>query len=385
MGIVEASRAAEGVLIKPRFVQGDKQYIEVVREVKQKMSGPQAPGGGVEFTLRRLYLVAREVESVKAQSVGLGLRFERASQAMDSMMGELFFDTDDPDNEDAAPQLGSALKPMIGMPMKLRLDSTGQVASFSGMTAIREKVEEAVGGNPMMGMLLSELSDERGRVDWGEQMFLLYPNKEVAPGDTWKKSIHDTLPRIGKVVTDYECKFDRLTQEAGRKVAVIAFTAKMSRDPGDKAGSEGSRAEATLEGRFNGTAMFDIEAGQIVKRVQEGKMKLRVGSPRADAARAKKRGEEAEDAEEDDADEAAQEPPVPEMTIDLAVKQTTTLMSETQQKAKRAAEARKRAADAKDDDDDDEHDDAPSGKAGKSDEKKPEKKRAGDDDDDDDD
>jgi hypothetical protein len=263
--------AGDAIVMKPKLSAGLKQYVESDNQLKQKFENPRMPGGGMELEVRRLYGVMQKVESASAGGAKIEMKFERAMQQVDSPMFEALFDTDDPENEEAAEQLGAALQAMLGIPFTLEFNGEMQATACSGMSAISEKVQEEAAGNAMLGQLVGELTDERAQKDWGDGLFYLYPNREVRPGDTWKASLKNNIPRIGKVVSHAECKFDRVTREDGHEVAIVTYQGKTESDTAEagEEREEGDPPAPSVSGSFSGTATFDVRRGQFVKREEK--------------------------------------------------------------------------------------------------------------------
>lgn len=372
-GFAAQALAGDTVLLKPKFNKGEKGYVEVDRNITQKMSGPM---GNMEFKMEQLYLVARQVKDVSDGAADLEMKFERAMQSFDSPMMDGLFDTDDPDNEDASAQIGTLLKPLVGMGFKMKIGADGEVKKVSGMSAIREKLEEEGAGSPLTGQMAGEFTDDRAKREWGDTLFALYPNKEVKPGDTWQKVLTDSLPRLGPVVFNYDCKLDRISEEKGRKVAVVTYTGTVKSDKSAKSEDGG---HATLDGQFKGTAVYDVELGQFTHREQNGNTKISMAGPGGRRSQAAKDDDDAKKSDKKDADDEEDDAPAgPPMKLDLQIHQLITVMNDAQLKDKRAADAKKRAEAAKkaEADDDEEDDDAPA---------KPGKAKPSKDDDDDDD
>jgi len=298
----------ESVMIKRKYVSGRTSYIENQVELVQDISGLPMPA--LKLQSDQLYGLWERVESSTKDKTKIVLTYDRAARKVNApMMGDVEFDTDDPEYEEAAPQLGTVLKPMIGMAMTMEVDKDGKVISFSGMDAVNERVSKLAIASMHWEQMKEEFTDERGKETWGTQPLLIYPNKKVKKGDTWKASSFRVRPRIGTIVTDYQYKFDRIGKENGRKIAVISYTAKVSLRPDAEktpdAEAEGAKKKAAssdkpdkkdtkqegsekkeeakdaepdaeVSGSMSGMATYDVKLGRIVKRNIEGKVDIKV-------------------------------------------------------------------------------------------------------------
>lgn len=342
LGLASQPARAQSVMIKPKFAAGDTIYIDQTREMKQKIENAPMGGGTMEIESLQVYGLNRKIESASDGGTKFSMTFDRVVQKYDSPMGGGTFDSDNPGDEDANQMMSGPFKAIIGGTFRISLGTDGQVKECSGMKEILEKIQDAAPGNPMAMQLETEFSDERGKLTYWEAFFLLYPNKEVKVGDTWKKMHHDTLPRVGKVITNYEYKLDRLSEEAGRKVAVITYKTTMERDPSGK--NEGEHnffgENPVIKGSGGGTATYDIERGLVVKQVSNRHVTIE-GSPSGGGkAKAKKDKEGEKDSDDEDDDDSAE--PAKPMKANVDVKQTITVLSDAE-RAKQKAEAAKKS------------------------------------------
>jgi hypothetical protein len=319
------ARAADSVMVRPKHTPGEKCYLEVDQQITQKITGGQAPGGGMTFKVHRLYGLMLTVDKATPDNTQLTMTFDRVSQKIDGgAMMNASFDSDDPDNEESAKELGEALSPMLGLPLKFQLDKDNHFTSATGMKEIKAFMSSKAGNNMFLRQLGQELTDERAKMMYGENRYVLYANKEVKVGDHWKRQLTDNIPRIGKVVSEYDCKLDRITEEEGRKVAVVSFesTTKSADRPAGE--TQSAEPQLSMNGTYSGTGTFDIEKGVITKSVSEGNAKLKSvpsgGGDTGDSA--------------------------PSINIELMLKTTTTVMPEAE-RGKQKAEAKKKADAAK--------------------------------------
>jgi len=343
LAAMAAPARAQSVMLKPKHTAGQKQYIEQHTEVTQNIRGGMMPGEGMEIKVDRIYGLWKQVESASDDGVKVTMTFDRAMQKVDSPMMEAAFDSDAPGGDDESQAIADSLNAMIGGKFKLDIGNDGEVKKCTGMGEILDKVEDAGTGSPFTMQLRNELTDERARVTYGEQLYLMYPNKEVKVGDTWKKVHRDTIPQVGKTVSHYEYKLDRISEENGHKVAVITYTNDVEKDNSGKPAGEMPGMSTKLKGSFTGTVTFDIDRGEVIRSESKGTSKVEMiqsGGDKADKdkdedAGGKKAGKDKKD--DDDGDKA----PDRGMKVDVKVHQTYTVLSDAErQKQKTEAAAR---------------------------------------------
>lgn len=352
----------QSVMLRREYAPGQISYIESETEIEQDISGLPMPP--MKLHMKQLYGLWEEVESATGDKTKIVLTYDRAARTVEApMMGAVEFDTDDPDCEEAAPQLGVVLKPMIGMALRMELDKDGKAVTFSGMDAIHKKISEKAVASMHWAQMQEEFTDERGMETWGTGPLLIYPNKKVKVGDTWKASSSIVRHFVGTIVTDYQYKVDRIGMESGRKIVSISATgtvsgsahAKKEADLEDHDSKEEGKKqneitqeeekkadpEAEVSGLVSGTASYDVELGRIVKRTSESKVDIKI--PLSKLMPNVPAGEEPQFA-----------------NFKTAIKRTTLILTKKErnaekEEARNRAEMRKKAEE--DDDDDEEEDD----------------------------
>src|SRR5262245_18148131 len=95
--------AADSVVLKPKFKQGDSVYIELDQQIDRKQSGPGIPGT-MTMNTRRTYGLIQEVKATSPSKTYLNLTFDRVSQNFEAGPMGFFFDSDAPGHEDTDEQ-----------------------------------------------------------------------------------------------------------------------------------------------------------------------------------------------------------------------------------------------------------------------------------------
>ncbi len=278
---------AESVVIKRKFEAGSSHLFEMKTQATQEMSGmPNVPKG--ESMKMKFDTVLCRREQVKDGAMGkkeITATFDRAVQIFDMPMmgGTLEFDSDDAENEEAAPQLATIFGPMVGESIKYEVGRDGKVLNFSGMSEIAKKIDAKATMNMFWSQMKSEFTDKAGRRQYAEDPLLIYPGKEVSVGDTWTGISKQERPRIGTIVEKSTYKLDRIGTENGRKVAFISYTTDVSSEggseekkPADAKGEEKKGGGSSVKGSGKGKAVYDIELGMIVSNESESKSDVRM-------------------------------------------------------------------------------------------------------------
>ncbi|HUU97983.1 MAG TPA: DUF6263 family protein [Phycisphaerae bacterium] len=274
---------AESVLLKPKFVQGRITYLELNEEIEHTIVSGVPSESPTKMTARQTFGVWHKVEAVSPAGITrIVLTYDRIRQVFEGPMGSRSFDSDADDPADTSNVLAMAMGPMLGMPMTMELDKDNNVTSFSGMEAVRKRIEETTGGGPIYNRIKAELDDDSYRMLWGESRLALYANKEVKVGDSWTRTLKQHDRALGELIFTYNCELKSLGTENGRKTATVAYTATVAQAPGSKPEPDPDGTVRRLDfGAFEGTALYDVERGEFVKQASEARIKISMTAPSA--------------------------------------------------------------------------------------------------------
>ena len=275
-----AAAAGDAVELKPKFPAGRRQYVEVSMDALQVVDGPMAPGGHVEVKVKQVSGVMEKVAASSKDGAKLVLSYVRRGLSFDvPMMGKLHYDSDMP-GEDDSPYVKQMFAPVIGMATTMELDASPKVKSFSGMDAILKKVQASAAGNPLFPQFKSGFTNDAEKQVWGDKRWAFLPEHPVKTGETWTRRRENDLPQIGKLVSNFNCKLDRVSESNGHKLAMISFTGTVARPEGaDKSKQTGVSGMKVSDGTIKGSAAFDLNAGQIVDQTRDTTMTFTAPSP----------------------------------------------------------------------------------------------------------
>ncbi|MCG8404778.1 MAG: DUF6263 family protein [Phycisphaerales bacterium] len=268
--------AVEMVELKAKFKPGHVTYYEKQDDTEQSMDGPM---GKMHMKSNQTTGVMLKVESSSKDHAKISMTFDRMKVTMDAppMVNDMSYDTDLAD-DGSAPQLMQVLTPMVGSTITLELDQNNQATSAAGIEEMLAKIEKTAGQNPFFIGMKQALNEERAKQDWNYGHLAILPNKKVKAGDQWDMKLRKRIALIGSEVTvvyDCNCKLDRVTEEKGRKIAVITFSGK-STGLAEAAMPQSMKVES---GTLSGTAKFDINSGELFNAVQNIATKISAESP----------------------------------------------------------------------------------------------------------
>lgn len=150
-----------------------------------------------------------------------------------------------------------------------------ETAADSGATAHPQRVQLTVEITPQ-GRILSIGGVETARPLFGEIDFQSYfeqsqpvfPARALKVGDSWTQEVKVLSPSSEPVVTTSTYVLERIVEEAGAELAVIAFDGDIYLPfPYRPAGADSTAAETTAEERIrvNGEMFFALDSGRVLR------------------------------------------------------------------------------------------------------------------------
>ena len=266
--------AEESVLLKPKYEPGDTAYVELAAHVQQKMSGSIFDKAPMNPEMRQTLGLLTRIEPGPDGGVVVVGVFDRVRHYVRVVVDPYLFDTDGQGTSDPNNPIAVVMTPLLGRPIRLRLDEHGQATSCEGMKPILEDMEQAASSDPdalqFFAQAKENLTNAGMKFLWGDLRAALYPNREVKVGDTWKRTVRRPVPFVGAVLREYDFTVRRIGTEGGRKVVIVDYQATIRQAPDAEAVPvPGGMGVEYQGGRLTGTAIFDVERGIFVKQIEE--------------------------------------------------------------------------------------------------------------------
>lgn len=260
-------------MIKPSFESPSNIYVEFDNRAVQTMDGPG--GQPMKITSRSLIgLLQQDVR--KNGSIEISATIDRilGDMSFTETMRSLY-DSDEPDYEEASPMHRDAFTPIMNLPIKIALDANGRATSVSGGQPIRDKLKALGDANFVAKSLAeTEFADSQIKSLFGETAAILYPNREVKPGETWQIRQNDEFPQVGKVIVNYECKLDGIDKAGGGETARISYKGGIEKDDSEKPAKD--QRLGKIDATFTGTAKFDTALGRFTEITRKTKAKFEI-------------------------------------------------------------------------------------------------------------
>jgi hypothetical protein len=267
-----------------KFKAGDVLRYRVMQVVQQSISGM----GNMEMTIENGQVLKEKVQSVapdgtaKLEVTWEALRFHLGAP----MAGGMDYDsTKDAPESASGPMKG--LAKLVGSSFQVEMKPSGEIVSLTGIDDLMKKVGSDSGAGPMGGMLQRSFSDTSMKRSLETVVF---PEKTMADGETWKRSSTFDVPSLGKLKTDYDFKLDGTETVDGAKASKIGVLYSMSLGGGkpDMSGMPGAeRFDVDLsmdDAKGDGTIDFSADLGRMVRTKLTSDMDINMNmTPKGDA------------------------------------------------------------------------------------------------------
>lgn len=264
MGLFATHATAQPVLLKPGLTDGRTVYIELTDELEQS--------GGFRNAGRQTYGVVQKTAVSQGGKTKVELTYDRIAIAT-SVPQAVDYDSDRKEQTGEAAQLDPVFSAMIGKTISIEIGADGRATGMSGHDKMLEAIDRRAGASAQWMSLRPMLTADVFRVQFWDKPHVLYPNKEVRPGDTWTCSLDAALPIVGLVKYQYDCTLKEVTrrpEDSGPSAALVEFTGKivMASEPAAPLGS-GPMKLRIESGKMKGTALFDVKLGEFTTQMHE--------------------------------------------------------------------------------------------------------------------
>ncbi|MGE0607265.1 MAG: DUF6263 family protein [Pirellulales bacterium] len=252
--------------LKMKFVEGET--LRYIQDMENKMDmgalGKMDQSMGMEMTMH-VDSVDEEGVAQVTQSI---TRIKMAMVLPPPVDQDVSFDTDEPGELEVEnpvlKQMASALTPMIGGKMKMKMSPYGELSDFE-LDEQLTKHFDSLPKQPGGGLNAAKMKEMMA------QMTQPLPKKEIEKGETWQRELKTEMPPLGAMQADYEYTYEGTEEDLER----IGVTGDLRITPDEKSPFKIEMKDQTLDGYL----LFDNVAGRMSKAVikQKFKMEINVG------------------------------------------------------------------------------------------------------------
>lgn len=191
-----ATASAEPVQLRLRLEKGKTYQINMttVQKVDQevmgmKMSLSQTIGMGIDFKVTEVDGQGIQTATITYSSI----RFKLTG----APTGNIDYDSTKPPEK--VPDMAKGFAAIVGLPMGIKMDSLGTMKEITNLKAFRENLIKNMGlpDGPQKDMMVKMMDTQFGEKNIKHilgQMTCIYPEKSLAVGDQWKKSMAMNSP-----------------------------------------------------------------------------------------------------------------------------------------------------------------------------------------------
>lgn len=247
--------AAQQVSLAWKFRPGDVFYFLIDTQVSHTAEGVPADGNA---TGRSRFVLLYRYHVLEASQNGYVLE-----QTVEDVL------TDD------TSVLGNIYHQFRGLKLKITFDRTLRITKLEG----HEELLKRVGADdPVVGKFVAELVNENAIRQQIQSEFNILPEKPVASGDKWQRTISFPAGPLGTITLHQTMTYEGTANVGGKSLDRISTRAKASftpPKPNDDFPVRVSKGEIQTE-EVTGTFLFDREAGRLVSATWQARWKLKL-------------------------------------------------------------------------------------------------------------
>jgi hypothetical protein len=177
-------------------------------------------------------------------------------------LGEYVYDSKSEKHDEGGP-LSTALNPIYDRlktaALSFTLTPRGELTALEGM---KELLEDVLKDNPIGTQFTGGGSDKVAQMGMAE-MFAVFGEKPVKPGDTWEAKYELDLPKLGKAEGKRIYTFEGFDKVQDRKTARIRVSHELSFDVDLETGGAKVKGKMKID-QSSGVIQFDPDKGRIV-------------------------------------------------------------------------------------------------------------------------
>lgn len=267
-----------------KFKPGDVLRYRVMQVVQQSISGM----GNMETGIETGQVLNEKVQSVAADGTAkLEVTWEALRYHLNAPMASGMDYDSTKDTPDSATGPMKSLAKLVGSSFQVEMKPSGEIVTLTGIDELMKKVGSDSAAGPMGGMLQRSFSDSSMKQ---KMETVVFPDKAIADGETWKRSSTFDVPSLGKLKIDYDFKLDGTETVDAGKAAKIGVLYSMSIGGGkpDMSGMPGAErfdVDVSIDdAKGDGTIDFSSDLGRMVQTRLTSDMDIKMNmTPKGDA------------------------------------------------------------------------------------------------------
>ncbi len=259
-----ATRAQDAVTFRYQFEPGEKLTYDISTTVKQTQN---VNGQAVKSDFAISERTEREVTQVSgAGDAVLKCQIQKLTASIQiGPQAKYQYDSSKPDNE-ASSHLGAAATPLYNVlskaSVRLTVSPKGEIQAVEGL---QEALADVLKSNQLTQQLVGGATTNEGAKASYAEHFLQFPERALAPGDTWEMPLQLPIPQVGKVSGTTTCRYEGTEEVGGRTLHRITSRSDITVDV--DINRDGVTATGKIEmTNSSGTNLFDLKTGRLINR-----------------------------------------------------------------------------------------------------------------------
>lgn len=231
--------------------------------VKQTMRGQEMP-----VTIAMEMLIEMTVKEKNNDEVSMDYSYKDIVMSVSSPMMNIKFDSKNTADTLSGPgmMLSQIFNSLVGKTMHVIFAPDGSVKSISGFNAIMEDIQKNMASaNPIaqqgLNVFLQSFNEDAMK-NMFEQSFKMYPDKEVAVGDSWNSNISLAVAGMNNNMQNtYTLK------SVENDIAVLDVTSVSNMKSG---ANVAANVEGELSGGYEGQMTLNVQTGMLINSTLGG-------------------------------------------------------------------------------------------------------------------
>ena len=260
----KANNNGEKYTLEYKLAKGDtfKQNVATDMNMSQEAMGQQ-----IEIGIKMNMGMHYDVIDVQDSSIALEMKFDEMKMSMTSPMGAIEYDSNTTEEYATLQDMGPMFKAIIGIPVEIIVDKTGDVKSAKGFEKLADAMIVSLSNNfdastkeQMVTQFGEQFSEESIKSMLNASGNL--PDKPVAIGDKWNINMSTKNGNIEMIVN-----MEMVLKSVENNVATIEGEGSLGTDEPVIQDANGMEVKITMKGTQKSIVKIDMNTGQTISAV----------------------------------------------------------------------------------------------------------------------
>jgi hypothetical protein len=261
--------AQEKITLQQKYVPGKYELKQVMTsQAETTIRGQMVPTDMSMTMVMEIVVQAPDDKGLTKVQMGFRQVKQKVSQSGKAMME---YDSENPGIGDQSEALGRMYKPLLAAKIAFQVTKEGKIQNFSGLEEIWDNMAKE---DPNLAEVAEEMKKQINNSMVEKMMSQAsksFPDKPVGVGDTWKVETKMTVPMVGEMVVNQDCKLKDVEKSGSTRLAVVEIEAKAKADkPVENKTRRGTMTVEKMQTAQKGTMKVDVDKGIAVQQNWDG-------------------------------------------------------------------------------------------------------------------